>query len=273
MSVYFLNAIPAGSIEVLFNEEAEPFFKRAHVEKYLGLTGIHMSLKTVDKREMPTRNEFDPTCSKPSGWLGPKDQQNNTDIFLSVYAVMHLIVRGKTAKSKQLRSWVLRDVVPQGLNKLLKEKDTQLALMNNDLTESQDLVRHLEYNNTGLQGEIRAKDQEIERRREEISDLIANRYVPRRQEIDNVLCFIDKKANEKHQFYAIRCQQKTLEKHKRCLRNRYPNMEILGECDDANAMHRWCRFKKGSIHEFHRNHFNLDVEGRELFETAFDIVI
>ena len=49
MSAYFFNVIPAGSIEVLFNEEAEPFFKRAHVEKYLGLTGIHMSLKTVDK--------------------------------------------------------------------------------------------------------------------------------------------------------------------------------------------------------------------------------
>ena len=37
----------------------------------------------------------------------------------------------------------------------------QIALLDDDLTESQDLVRQLEFNNTGLQGEIRAKDQQI----------------------------------------------------------------------------------------------------------------
>ena len=62
-----------------------------------------------------------------------------------------------------------------------------------------------------------------------------------------------------------------MEKHKRCLRNRYSDMVILGECDDGNAVHRWCRFKEDAILDFHRNHFNLDEEGRELFETAFDI--
>ena len=40
----------------------------------------------------------------------------------------------------------------------------QIALHDNDLTESQDLVRQLEYNKTGLQGQIRAKNQEIVRR-------------------------------------------------------------------------------------------------------------
>ena len=63
-----------------------------------------------------------------------------------------------------------------------------------------------------------------------------------------------------------------MEKHKRCLRNRYSDMVILGECDDGNAVHRWCRFKEDAIVDFHRNHFNLDKEGRELFETAFDMV-
>lgn len=155
----------------------------------------------------------------------------------------------------------------------IEEKDTQLTLLNDDLAESQNHVRQLKYKNVGLQGEIRAKNEEIERRREEITDLIANRHVPRREEIDNVLCFIDKKADEKHQFYVIRCQKKALEKHKRCLRNRYPNMTILDECDDPNAIHRWNRFKNDSVHDFYRNHFNLDREGKELFETAFDIVV
>jgi len=108
-----------------------------------------------------------------------------------------------------------------------------------------------------------------------VQDLIANRHVPRRHPIDNILCFIDKKSDsEKYEFFAIRCQRKTLEKHKRWLRNRYPDMVILAECDDGNAVHRWCRFKKDAIPDaYRRNHFNLDDEARELFETAFDIEI
>ena len=170
--------------------------------------------------------------------------------------------------------WVCEEVLPREVRKLnaaVEEKDMQIALLDDDLAESQEHALQLEYNNTGLQGEIRAKDQEIHRRWNEVQDLIANRHVPRRHPIDNILCFVDKKSNEKHQFYVIRCQRKAMEKHKRCLRNRYPDMVILGECDDGNAVHRWCRFKEDAILDFHRNHFNLDEEGRELFETAFDV--
>ena len=144
MSLELFNGVPARAIEVLVDAENQPWFKRAHVEKYLGLSGIHMSLKTVDKREMPARSMFDPTCSKTSGWSGPKDQQNSTDIFLSVYAVMHLIVRGKNTKGKELKEWIMRDIIPRGLNQviaekqgIIEEKDTQLALLNDDLTESE----------------------------------------------------------------------------------------------------------------------------------------
>ena len=126
--------------------------------------------------------------------------------------------------------------------------------LSNDLLKSQEHTRQLEYTNTELQGEIRAKDQEICRRQEEVQNLIPNRHVPRRQGLDNVLCFVDKGSNEKHQFYAIRCQRKALETHKRCLRSCYPDMVILGECDDANGVHRWCRFKGETIEDFHRNH-------------------
>ena len=64
-----------------------------------------------------------------------------------------------------------------------------------------------------------------------------------------------------------------MENHKRFLRERYPDMVILGECENANAVHRWCCFKEESVCDFYRNHFNLDEEGRELFETAFDIEV
>ena len=50
-------------------------------------------------------------------------------------------------------------------------------------------------------------------------------------------------------------------------------MVILGDCENANAVHRWCCFKEDYVCDFYRNHFNLDKEGRELFETAFDIEV
>jgi len=66
------------------------------------------------------------------------------------------------------------------------EKDGQLALLSDDLTEAQDLVKQLEYNNTGLQGEIRAKDQEIAR--------ITKRFVPNAMDPgkDNVIMIVRK---------------------------------------------------------------------------------
>ena len=64
-----------------------------------------------------------------------------------------------------------------------------------------------------------------------------------------------------------------MENHKWFLRERYPDMVILGDCKNANAVHRWCCFKEDYVCDFYRNHFNLDKEGRELFETAFDIEV
>jgi len=158
---------------------------------------------------------------------------------------------------------------PSRVQQDVKRKDTQLALLNDDLIESQELVKQLEYNNTGLQGEIRTKDKIVQ-------DLIDNRHVPReRGGVDNMLCFIDKGADEEeHRYYVIKCQQKSLEMNKWWLKKRYPDMAVLEECDDPNAMHRWCRFKVDVIKKpfYYKNHFSLDtLEKRELFETAFDI--
>ena len=96
---------------------------------------------------------------------------------------MHVVVNSRKSKGKEVRDWILRDVVPRGFNKLMEEehqkainaerykvqekqkaideKDMQIALLDDDLVESQDLARQLEFSNTGMQGEIRAKDQQI----------------------------------------------------------------------------------------------------------------
>ena len=46
---------------------------------------------------------------------------------------MHAVVNSRKSKGKELKDWILRDVVPRGFNKLIEEKDTQLALLSDDL--------------------------------------------------------------------------------------------------------------------------------------------
>ena len=48
--------------------------------------------KGLDKQEMVRR---DATVTNPYPWSGPKDQQNKTAIFLSVYGAFYVIVRSK----------------------------------------------------------------------------------------------------------------------------------------------------------------------------------
>ena len=109
----------------------------------------------------------------------------------------------------------------------------------------------------------------------EINDIIANRHVTHRGCFDNMLCFIKKNSKEFHPYYAIRCQHRQLEKHKRWFRPRYQNMEVTDKCDDPNAVHRWCRFKRELIKRsnYYKNHFSLAEEKQALLETALDVNI
>ena len=110
---------------------------------------------------------------------------------------------------------------------------------------------------------------------EEIDDLIKSRHVARRGYFDNVLCFINKNSKETRPYYVIRCQYRQLEKCKKCLELRCPNIEEAGRCDDLNAIHRWNIFKSEVIEKpnCYKNHFNLTEEKGERLQTILDITI
>ena len=99
--------------------------------------------------------------------------------------------------------------------------------------------------------------------------------VARRGCFDNVLCFIKKNSIERHPYYVIRCQYRQLEIHKQWLRLLYPNMELVDECDDPNAIHWLCRFKREVIKKpnQYKNHFSLTEEKRALLETALEVSV
>ena len=114
MSLSIFNAVPAGAIEVLFDGRNQPWFKRAHVGKFLALSQIEKSLNGLDEWESKPRSVFEPTCSSTMSWSGSKSEQNKTDVFLSVYGVIYAVVKSRKSKGKELREWILKAyVVPR----------------------------------------------------------------------------------------------------------------------------------------------------------------
>ena len=99
------------------------------------------------------------------------------------------------------------------------------------IEEKDNRIEALEFRNEGHQ-------QKILRHNKKFDDLIVNRHVAHRGYFDNVLCFIKKNNGEVHPYYIIRCQYKQLEKHKWCLKLRYPDMEEVDKCDDLNALQK-----------------------------------
>ena len=46
----------------------------------------------------------------------------NTDSFLSAYCVMHVVGNSQKSKEKELKDWILRDVILREVNKLMEEE-------------------------------------------------------------------------------------------------------------------------------------------------------
>ena len=191
MSVVLFDGLQS-QIEVIIDTERNPWFKRAHVGELLGQKKVLMSIEGLDKQEMVRRDDMDATVSNPYPWSGPKDQQNKTDIFLSVYGVFYVIVRSKNPKGKELREWVMRDTIPRGLNDKIKElKDKHGGAI-------EDMTRRIEV----IQLESERTMQEKDAQHMELQN---ERYVPYLQDTrkDNVMVIVQKNNDDEYPYVAI----------------------------------------------------------------------
>ena len=187
-----------------------------------------------------------PTAATPINW--PKDSQKY-NIYINEEEMYELVFGSQQPKVKDFRRHCFNVLFPQIWQQLtykMKEEHQQAI-------EEKD-------------NQIQAHQQKLLKLNEEIDDLIKNRHIARRRYFDNVLCFIKKNSREAHPYYVIQCQYRQLEKYKRCLKLRYPNMEEAGRCNDPNDIHRWNIFKSEVIEKpnYYKNHFSLTEEKREL---------
>ena len=189
------------------------------------------------------------------------------DAFVNVDGALEMVFRSRKSKALPLVKWLTK----KGVEKL--QEDHQKAIEERDTR-----IQAIEYENVGLQGEIRNG-------RRTITDLIENRHVPRSGAIGTVLVVAEKNAGEdtKEQKkaknfdkYMLRCQKKQVDGRLSLLRAKYPNMVVLEpRCDDGNAIHVWNRFKQRVLTKkiYFRNHFRLPPDAEELFEDMFGILV
>ena len=103
--------------------------------------------------------------SSGNGVISPHpllQSQNDHDAFVDLNGALEIVVRSKKPKAAKLTKWLTRkgvEKVAQEHQKAIEEKqreiderDMQIALLDDDLTESQEHARQLEYNNTGNAG-------------------------------------------------------------------------------------------------------------------------
>ena len=80
--------------------------------------------------------------------------KNPPDIFINLNGSIEIAVRSKKPKAVALVKWLTKkgmEKIQEEHQQVIEEKDATIALLNDD--------RNRKYENVGLQGEIRAKDQ------------------------------------------------------------------------------------------------------------------
>ena len=80
--------------------------------------------------------------------------KNPPDIFINLNGSIEIAVRSKKPKAVALVKWLTKkgmEKIQEEHQQVIEEKDATIALLNDD--------RNRKYENQGLQGEIRAKDQ------------------------------------------------------------------------------------------------------------------
>ena len=166
--------------------------------------------------------------------------------------------------------WVCEEILPREVRKLtavVEEKDAQFALLSDDLVLEQEHERQLEFNNTGLRGEIRAKDQELA--------VLRPRYVdhcrdPRK---DNTVMITRKhKPDDEHfeyPYYISRIQRCKISTKRRWLLTQFPESEEIVVIDNPNSVHAFNRLEEEGHVERYGCHFKLiDLTREDLYDMG-----
>ena len=185
----------------------------------------------------------------------PREDTQDHDIFISLAGALYV------DKDKALEKDILKDIVPRGFDvriekiqemhqQAIKEKNATIALLNYDL-------KNCEYENLGLQGEIRAKNRQIAALQRGYVGYLSN------EDKNNGISIIAKNNEEAWYLYISICGQHGYRRQKvRVLLARNQGSTLFVDGDTPNAIFTYRFWQDHSlivVDSDRPRHFRLDI--------------
>ena len=199
MSLALFNAVPAGAIETVFDDQNQPWFKRADLGRYLGIVKVKNSMHILPHFMCKRQDIKGVWSTVPLG-----KRKNPHDVFVNLDGAIYTATNSKKEKAAALISWLVK----KGVEKLQDEhqiqiegKDAAIAVLNDDLDAEQHKVQDVGKQLVDLEHENRELQNRVERLQE--------RYVPYLQDTrkDNGMVVIQKNNGDEYPYIAICGQQ------------------------------------------------------------------
>ena len=109
MSLALFNAVPTGAIEVIFDINNQPWFKRADLGRYLGIIKIRDSFTNFQAEFLKRREEISSEKNPRFGTRG--GGKNSHDMFLSLDGVKKVVVGTRKPKAIDLAKMLGIDIL------------------------------------------------------------------------------------------------------------------------------------------------------------------
>ena len=252
-------------IEVPVDSEGQNWLKRVHVGKLLGLVNIHRSTAKLPDKDHKTRTFLQAEGGCQIMTPTREDAQDH-DIFISLPGVLYVSVNSRKDKGKALKKHILEDIVPHGFDARIEEiqkkhrqaieekTNAAIALLNDDL-------KNREYENAGLQVELREKDQQIAVLKKPYVGYLVN------EDKYNGITIIAKSNEEAEYSYISVCGQHGYRRHKvRVLLACNECSTLFAEGDTPNTIvlyNFWQEHRLIVVDPNMPRHFRLDAINRE----------
>ena len=221
MSLTLFNSVPAGAIETVFDDQNQPWFKRANLGRYLGIVKVKSSMH-IPSHFMCKRQDI-------KGILRPVPRsgmrgggKNPHDAFVNLDGAICIATNSKKEKAAALISWLVK----KGVEKLQEEHQIQIEENNaaiNDLKNVDKQLVDLEHKNCELQNEV---------------ERLQERYVPYLQDTrkGNSMAVIQKNNGDEYPYVAICGQQGYVTQKIKHKLIDYPNSNIVVLAETPNAI-------------------------------------
>ena len=162
-----------------------------------------------------------------------------------------------------------------------EQKDSVIALMNDDLQDLDNQIQAIQYENVALQAQRDVCQAELQRCQDTITHL-KTRYVPHATDPgkDNIIIIVWKhatSANDKFHdlpYYIVKIQRCKRYVKLRCFDRHFLDHEVIVEIDNPNIIHAFNRLEEEEHAERKYNHFRLiDLTGEELYAMGVPAIL